>query len=74
MEMSEEQEKTEQELTTEISELLKKVVGKINSFDSKTKRANVTESAMNTVIAGSDLSRREKAGILAYLLNARIKG
>jgi len=71
---AEEEIKKVSDIIAEIEEYITKVVGKINSLDSKTDRANVCSQVMNRVVAGAELSRIEKVGILAMLLNQRIKG
>ena len=67
-------EKTIQETKDEISEQVKKVVGNINNLDSKKDKADVTFEVLNEVVAGVELSKLEKAGTLAYLMDKRIKG
>lgn len=62
--------KTE-EIKTEITELVNQVIGKLNGFDSKTERADTVSAVLNQVIAGIELSKTEKAGVLAYLLIKR---
>ena len=67
-------EKTIEEVKEEITEQVKKVVGNINNIDSKKEKADVTLDVLNEVVAGVDLSKIEKAGTLAYLMDKRIKG
>ena len=59
---------------SEIGEQIKKVVGNVNNLDSKKDKANATMIVLNEVIAGVELSKLEKAGTLAYLMDRRIKG
>ena len=66
--------KTVDEITNEIGELTKKIIGNINNFDSKKDKANATMLVLNEVIAGVELSKLEKAGTLTYLMEKRIKG
>ena len=70
----EEKEKTMQDLKNEITELVKKVVGNVNNIDSKKDKADVTLDILNEIVAGVDLSKIEKAGTLAYLMEKRVKG
>ena len=72
--MPEEEIKKSEEVWEEIQELVKKTVGKINSFDSNRERATTTDNVLNSVIAGAELSRLEKIGILTTLTQKRIKG
>ncbi len=67
-------EKTVQKIIEEITEQTKKVVGNINNLDSKKDKADVVMVVLNEVIAGVELSKLEKAGTLAYLMDKRIKG
>jgi len=62
-----------EDVRREIVELVNKVIGKLNSFDSKKERADEVMSVLNSIIAGAELSKIEKAGILTYLLMARVK-
>lgn len=65
-------EKTVEEVKNEITELVSNVIGKINNIDSRTEKADIVADVLNSVIAGVDLSKIEKAGILAYLTKKRI--
>ena len=65
---------TVEDILKEIGELKEKVVGKINNLDSNKQKADAVLEALNSIIAGVDLSKVEKAGILAYLMDRRIKG
>jgi len=65
--------KTVDEITSEVSELIKKVVGNLNNLDSKKVRADITLEVLNDVIAGVELSKIEKAGTLIYLERKRIQ-
>jgi len=65
--------KKTEDVLAEINELVRSVIGKINSLDSRNDRANVCESVLTSVIAGTDLSRIEKVGILFGLTSARVK-
>jgi len=62
-----------EDVKKEIIELVGKVVGKLNSFDSKKDRADETLTVLNSIIAGVELSKIEKAGTLTYLLSGRLK-
>ena len=67
-------EKTIDDIKKEIVEQVIKLVGNINNIDSKKEKADVTLDVLNEVVAGVDLSKIEKAGTLAYLMDKRIKG
>lgn len=69
-----EKEKTIEEIGNEVTELVKNLVGNINNIDSKKEKADLTLTVLNDVIAGVDLTKIEKAGTLAYLMDKRIKG
>lgn len=66
-------EQTIEDVKKDISELVTKVIGKLNSFDSKKEREDIVSDVLNSVIAGVELSKTEKAGVLVYLLNRRTK-
>ena len=68
------EEKTTEDIHNEITEQVKKVIGNINNFDSKKEKADVTLEVLNSIIAGVELSRVEKAGTLTFLLNKRVNG
>ena len=59
--------KTLTDTQTEVNQLASSVIGKINSLDSKNDRASVVQELINTLIAGVELSRIEKIGILYRL-------
>ncbi len=65
-------EKTTEDIKKDITEQVSKVVGGINNLDSKTEKAETTQLVLNSLIAGVDLSKIEKAGVLAYLMNKRL--
>ena len=67
-------EKTIDDIKKEIVEQVIKLVGNINNIDSKKEKADITLTVLNEVVAGVDLSKIEKAGTLAYLMDKRIKG
>lgn len=71
--MTNQDDKTVEELKKEIDETVKKIVGNINNLDSKKDKADVVLSVLNDVIAGVELSKIEKAGTLIYLMNNRVK-
>ena len=64
-------EKTEKK-TEEINELCKSIYGMINSFDSIKEKEEHTSSVLNSIIAGVELSKNQKAGIMTYLIHKRI--
>lgn len=57
----------------EIEELVKQVIGKINNVDSRTEKASLSQKAMNDVVAGVDLSKLEKTGMMTTLLLNRVR-
>ena len=65
-------EKTIEEIKNEINEEVNKFIGKINNIDSKKEKADITLEVLNSIIAGVDLSKIEKAGTLVYLQHKRI--
>ena len=65
-------EKTIDDIKKEIVEQVNRVIGGINNLDSKSEKAEVTQFVLNSIIAGVDLSKIEKAGTLAYLMNKRL--
>lgn len=71
--MAKDEEKTTQEIKEEINELVSKVVGKVNSIDSQKEMNETTLSILNSIVAGVDLSKIEKAGLMTYLLQNRTK-
>jgi len=64
--------KTLEEVKNEVREVINNVVGKINDIDSRSEKAELTTETLNQVIAGVELSKLEKAGILAYLTKKRL--
>ena len=66
------EEKTIEDIKSEITEITKKLVGCINNIDSKKEKADITQEVLNQVIAGADLSKIEKAGIILYLQAKRV--
>ena len=58
----------------EINELTTTIVGKINNLDSRKVRADVVSEVVNGILANAELSKIEKAGLMAYLMDKRIKG
>lgn len=67
-----EEEKTIEDIKSEITEITKKLIGSINNIDSKKEKADITQEVLNQVIAGADLSKIEKAGIILYLQARRV--
>jgi len=65
--------KKTEDVLAEINELVQRVIGKINSLDSRNDRASVCETVLTSVIAGTELSRIEKVGILFGLTSARVR-
>jgi len=65
---------TLQDVRAEIVELGNQITGKLNSFDSKTERADTLSLILNQLVANVELSKIEKAGVLAYLMDKRIRG
>ena len=61
-----------EDVKVDIAELIKNVVGKINNIDSRLDKADVVQTVLNNVIAGVELSKLEKAGILSYLVAKRV--
>lgn len=61
-----------EQLEKEIKELSDAIIGKINSFDSIKDKENSVSAVLNTVIAGVELSKNQKAGVLTYLLHKRV--
>lgn len=67
------------ELTTnelkskEIKELSDAIIGKINSFDSNKDKETSISGVLNSIIAGVELSKNQKAGILTYLVHKRVQ-
>ena len=66
------EEQTLENKKIEIDELISKVYGKINNFDSNNDKCDITQKVLNDIIAGTNLSKLEKAGILAYLTKRRL--
>jgi len=62
-----------EDLKKDIEEMVTKIVGKINNIDSKKDRAETTQNTLNNIVAMAELSKIEKAGTLAYLLNGRLR-
>ena len=62
------------DVKAEITEQVASIVGKLNAFDSKQERADTVEIVLNSILAGVELSKLEKAGIMSYLMDKRIKG
>lgn len=58
----------------EINELATQISGKINNIDSRKVRADVVSEVLNGILATAELSKIEKAGLMAYLMDKRIKG
>lgn len=65
-------EKTIEEVKLEILEDVTKIAGKIDNIDSRSEKASITGEALNAIIADVNLSKIEKAGILAYLTKKRL--
>lgn len=65
--------KTTAEITQEVNQLATSIIGKINSLDSKNDRATAVQETINMLIAGVELSRIEKVGILYTVTNSRVK-
>ena len=65
--------KTATDISAEVDQLVNSIVGKVNALDSKNDRANIVQSVINTVVAGVELSRIEKVGILYIVTNSRVK-
>lgn len=65
--------KKSDEIVAEVAELVKSVVGKLNSLDSKAERANACSAVLTDIIAGTELSKIEKVGILFSLTTSRVK-
>lgn len=68
-----ETEKTVEEIKKEINAQIDSVVGKINKFDSRTDQTEVIQAVLNDIIAKVNLSKLEKAGVIAYLNARRVK-
>lgn len=59
------------ERTAEINALTTKLVGLLNSLDSKSEKAQTLQALVDGLIAGADISKIEKAGILAFVAHKR---
>jgi hypothetical protein len=57
----------------EIREFSEGIIGKINSFDSIKDKEDSVSSVLNSIIAGVELSKNQKAGVLTYLLHKRVQ-
>jgi len=64
-------ESEKQKVSVQISDLVESLVGKINSFDSIKDKEIAVSEVLNDIIAKTELSKNQKAGVLVYLLNKR---
>ncbi len=71
--MSEKKIVTVEDVKDEINQLVNSLVGKINSFDNKRDVQDTTQRVLTDVLAKADLSKLEKAGIMAFVLNRRVQ-
>ena len=55
----------------EITALQNKMLGLINSLDSRAEKVNILHQVMDNTIAGVEISKIEKAGILAFVSKKR---
>jgi len=60
------------EAKNDILEAVKNVVGNINNIDSRNEKSEIVSLVLNSIIAGVELSKLEKAGILSYLVAKRV--
>lgn len=66
------EEQTVQDIKTQVSEQVSKVIANINNIDSKKEKCDTVIETLNQVIAGVELSKIEKAGVMVTIQHKRV--
>jgi hypothetical protein len=56
----------------EVAELINTAISKINNLDSRIEKADIIGQALNNLVAGVELSKLEKKGMMTDLLFKRM--
>ena len=65
-------EQTVEDIKTQVTEQVSKVVANINNIDSKKEKCETVIEVLNQVIAGVELSKIEKAGVMVTIQHKRV--
>ena len=59
---------------TEITAIQKKLCGLINTLDSRAEKVSILHQLIDNLVAGTEISKIEKSGILAFITVKRSSG